>query len=259
LPATTFLEHSDLYSSYGQTTLQLGERVFSTARGLARCNHDLVNDLALRMGFDDPPFSRSVDQTITRVLTDSGVDENELRERGWIDCGPSEDDGHFRNGFPQSDGRFHFYPGWPDPDMPRLPDHWAVRCTDDPGQAGFPLEFMAPPGHDVLNTTFTGTARAAEKHGPPVLVIHPTDAAARTIRDGDPVHVFNARARLTMTARVSDTVLPGLCLCESNHRAASFPEGVSLNALAHDHPVAPAGGPAFHDNRVQVELCAESP
>ena len=252
LPATTFLEHSDLYTSYGQYTLQLGERVFARARGQARCNHDVVNQLARRLGFDDPEFSASVDQAIDRVLADSGLRRERLREHGWIDLGPHDDDAHFRAGFPQPDRRFHFYPDWADARMPALPDHWPVRCADDADQTTYPLQFMAPPAHDVLNTTFTGTERAANKHGPPRLVLHPADAAARGLADGDAVAVFNARARLSMTARVSDAVLPGVCLCESNHLAAAFPEGVSINALAHDHPVAPAGGPAFHDNRVQV-------
>jgi anaerobic selenocysteine-containing dehydrogenase len=259
LPATTFLEHSDLYASYGQYTLQLGEKVFAQPRGNARCNHDVINDLARRMGFNDDAFSRDVDDTIDRVLADSQLTRDQIREHGWLDCGPSEDDGHFRNGFPQPDGRFHFYAGWSDATMPALPDHWPVRCADDHEHAGYPLAFMAPPAHDVLNTTFTATERAAQKHGPPQLVLHPVDANARRINDGDLVSVFNARARLTMTARVSDEVLPGLCLCEANHLGAAFPEGVSLNALSHDHPVAPAGGPAFHDNRVQVEPAPTTP
>jgi anaerobic selenocysteine-containing dehydrogenase len=255
LPATTFLEHADLYRSYGQTTLQLAERIL-VPRGQARCNHDVVNDLAHRLGYNDEPFSRDTQQTIDAVLRDSGLPERAaFPEQGYIDLLPDEQTRHFRNGFPQPDRRFHFYPRWSDPAMPERPDHWPVNVRDQVDRAArFPLDFMAPPAHDVLNTTFTGTQRAARHHGPPCLLIHPTDAGERGIHQGDRVAVFNELARLTMTARLTDEVPPGLCLCESNHRAASFPEGVSLNALAHDHLSAPGGSPAFHDNRVQVEV-----
>ena len=55
LPATTFLEHPDLYKSYGQYTLQLAEAALPP-RGQARCNHDVVNALAGELGFPGPVF-----------------------------------------------------------------------------------------------------------------------------------------------------------------------------------------------------------
>jgi anaerobic selenocysteine-containing dehydrogenase len=42
LPATTFLEHPDLYKSYGHYTLQLAEAVLPPT-GAARCNHEVLN------------------------------------------------------------------------------------------------------------------------------------------------------------------------------------------------------------------------
>ncbi|MDD3447531.1 MAG: molybdopterin dinucleotide binding domain-containing protein, partial [Gammaproteobacteria bacterium] len=78
------------------------------------------------------------------------------------------------------------------------------------------------------------------------------DAAARGIADGDRVAVYNDLARLHMVARLTTEVRPGLTLCESNFRSGDFPGGGNLNHLAHGDPVAPRGGPAFHDNRVEV-------
>jgi anaerobic selenocysteine-containing dehydrogenase len=253
LPATTFLEHSDLYKSFGQTTLQLGEKVFAEPRGQARCNHAVVNELAAHLEIEEEAFALSVDETIDQILADSGLSRTDFAEQGFVDCGPSEEDGHFRHGFLHPDRRFHFYPRWSDPTMPELPDHWPVRCADDAKHAAYPLELMLPPARDVLNSTFTTTEWAAKRRGSPELLLHPTDAAARSILDGDTVRVHNAMASITLRAKLSDEVRPGLCLCYANHLGTSFPEEVSLNALAHDHPAAPNGGPAFHDNRVEVE------
>lgn len=256
LPATTFLEHDDLYRSYGHYSLQLGRAVLAP-RGEARCNHDLVNDLARRFGYDDEIFRGSSIERVAQVLAASGQpDQDWFDKNGFVDVAPDADTLHFRRRFPTSDGRFHFKPAWPDPAMPTLPDHWPVRSDDDTQAAAYPLHFMAPPGHDVLNSTFTRTATARRRHAPPRLVLHPADAAQRGIVEGDLVRVASAHAQLTLRARVSDDVRPGLCLCEANHLGEDFPEGVSINALVDDVRVAPNGGPAFHDCRVQVTRAA---
>lgn len=251
LPATTFLEHPDLYKSYGQYTLQLAEAVLPPT-GAARCNHEVINALARRLGLDGPDFSGDSGEMIDRVLAASGLPPRaELARRHWIDCAPPEEEAHFRTGFPQPGGRFRFRPAWADPAMPALPDHWPVNRRDLPEAARYPLDFMTPPAHEVLNTTFSATPSATRRL-PPRLWIHPEDAAARGIADGDRVAVYNDLARLQLVARVTTDVRPGLTLCESNFRSRDFPGVENLNHLAHGDPVAPRGGPAFHDNRVEV-------
>ncbi|MBF0625367.1 MAG: molybdopterin-dependent oxidoreductase [Magnetococcales bacterium] len=253
LPATTFLEHEDLYKSYGQTTLQWAKPVVAPT-GAARCNHDVVDAIARGLGFDEPPFRRSVAETVRTVLADSGLPPPESwPNHPWLDVTPSPDAAHFRHGFGQADGRFHFRPGWRDPAMPTLPDHWPVNRRDRADEASrYPLDFMTPPDHAVLNSTFAGLDTVQKRRGPPVLMLNPADAAARGIGDGQPVVVFNDLGRLTLTARLTSDVRPGLCLCESNRVADEFPEGIGLNLLTHADRTAPAGGPAFHDNRVEV-------
>ncbi|MEM9588581.1 MAG: molybdopterin-dependent oxidoreductase, partial [Planctomycetota bacterium] len=53
LPATTFLEHPDLYGAYGHYHVQWAEPVV-TARGEARPNTWVFAQLAKRLGLDDP-------------------------------------------------------------------------------------------------------------------------------------------------------------------------------------------------------------
>ncbi|MEO5334258.1 MAG: molybdopterin-dependent oxidoreductase [Magnetococcus sp. YQC-5] len=252
LPATTFLEHEDLYKSYGQYTLQHAGPLLPPY-GQARCNHDLVNALALRLGFTDEPFQLDTAATIRRVLEESGVPDWTSWGKSWLDCSPTWRERHFLDGFPKPDGRFRFRPEWPRSDMPPLPDHWPVNRRDDPKEArAYPLDFMTPPAMEVLNTTFTHSSTVMKRRGSPKLWINPADAMTRAIDDGDLVAVFNGQGKLTMTAYVTEKVRPGLTLCESNWPASAFPEGISLNALTHSQPTAPDGGPAFHDNRVEV-------
>ncbi|MBF0369858.1 MAG: molybdopterin-dependent oxidoreductase [Magnetococcales bacterium] len=254
LPATSFLEHADLYKSYGQYTLQYAEPVLPPFEQ-ARCNHDVVNALAKGLGLSErsPSFSLTDEETVGQVLADSQLPPaDNWHGLSWLDCAPSWEERHFLNGFPQPDRRFHFFPGWPDQSMPPMPDHWPVNRRDLPEAKRYPLDFMTPPALDVLNTTFTSAPEATRRRGPPTLWIHPEDAASRGIGEGDPVAVFNDLARLSLTAHVTTDVSPGLCLAETNFKAEEFPEGISLNALSHSDPVAPDTGPAFHDNRVEV-------
>src|SRR6267143_5933763 len=61
LPATTFLEHTDLYYAYGHYHLQMARPALA-APGEARSNVEVFRGLALRMGFDDACFRDSEDQ-----------------------------------------------------------------------------------------------------------------------------------------------------------------------------------------------------
>ncbi|MBF0175722.1 MAG: molybdopterin-dependent oxidoreductase [Magnetococcales bacterium] len=253
LPATTFLEHADLYKSYGQCTLQHAKPILPPFKE-AWCNHDLVNALAIRLGYQEQPFTQSVAETVDTLLKESKLPPVATwGVKTWLDFTPDPDAAHFRNGFAQPDQRFHFRPGWRDPAMPLFPDHWPVNSRDRTHQAErYPLDFMTPPAHDVLNTTFTVAEGARRRRGHPLLWIHPDDATPRSIKDGAPISVFNDLGGLTMTAKVTTDVRPGLCLCESNYHGTEFPEGISLNVLTHGDRVAPDGGAAFHDNRVEV-------
>ena len=69
LPATTFLEHTDLYFAYGHYYLQLA-RPALPAPGEAKSNVEIFRLLAERMGFDDPCF-RDTEDDMIRTLLDS--------------------------------------------------------------------------------------------------------------------------------------------------------------------------------------------
>ena len=69
LPATTFLEHTDLYLAYGHYYLQLARPALAPP-GETRSNVEVFRALAARMGFDDPCFGDSEDDMI-RTLLDS--------------------------------------------------------------------------------------------------------------------------------------------------------------------------------------------
>ncbi len=56
LPATTFLEHDDIYQGSGHTFLQVTRKVVEPYAE-ARTNHYVICELAKRLGCQHPAFS----------------------------------------------------------------------------------------------------------------------------------------------------------------------------------------------------------
>jgi anaerobic selenocysteine-containing dehydrogenase len=84
LPATTSMEHTDLYRSYGHLYLQLAEPVISP-QGEARSNLEVFRLLARAAGFGDPHWDKSEAELIGEVLASGhpaleGVSYERLRE-----------------------------------------------------------------------------------------------------------------------------------------------------------------------------------
>ncbi|MGA3079677.1 MAG: molybdopterin-dependent oxidoreductase, partial [Bryobacteraceae bacterium] len=67
LPATTFLEHTDVYYAYGHYYLQLARTALAPP-GETRSNVEVFRALAARMGFDDACFGDSEDDMIRTLL-----------------------------------------------------------------------------------------------------------------------------------------------------------------------------------------------
>src|SRR5690606_25296191 len=73
----------------------------------------------------------------------------------------------------------------------------------------YPLMFISPPNHSFLNSTFANVEKLAALEKEPTLQIHPEDAMARGISDGDAVLVWNDRGQFEVTAAITDKMLPG--------------------------------------------------
>jgi anaerobic selenocysteine-containing dehydrogenase len=84
-------------------------------------------------------------------------------------------------------------------------------------------------------------------------MIHPLDAAAGGIADGDWVRLSNHRGEVFLRARLFEGVRRGVLIAEGIWPNAAHPDGRGINTLTGADQVAPYGGAAFHDNRVALE------
>ena len=163
LPATTFLEHDDVYRGGGHQYLILGPRLVE-APGECWNNHQVITALAARLGAEHPAFALSPRELIDQMLRVSKRGTlAELEEDRWIDCQPPFRQAHYLDGFNWPNGKFRFKPDWPRvpfrspynsgpvADMPALPDHWtSIEQADD----AHPFRLATSPARNFLNSTF---------------------------------------------------------------------------------------------------------
>jgi anaerobic dimethyl sulfoxide reductase subunit A len=83
------------------------------------------------------------------------------------------------------------------------------------------------------------------------------DAAARGIRDGDPVRVFNDRGAMVIPCRITNRMMPGVVDIPQGAWWAPDEDGTdrggATNVLTSERLTPFAHGPAAHTIMVQVE------
>jgi anaerobic selenocysteine-containing dehydrogenase len=247
LPATTFLEHDDLYTSYGTSFLQVAKAVIAPMHE-ARSNHEVIRELARRLGAQHPGFDMTAWELIDATLTLSGFpDAEELAQRRWLDLAPDFDTAHFLNGFGHPDGRFRFKPDWGNTALPGFPDHAPLIDASD---AAHPFRLITAPAHSFLNSSFNETPSSRKAEGEPTALIHPTDFAELKLTEGEMVRLGNAQGSLLVAARSFDGVQRGVVIVEGLWGNADFKEGAGINTLTSADAIPPVGGAPFHDTKV---------
>ncbi|MGQ0676626.1 MAG: molybdopterin-dependent oxidoreductase, partial [Rhodospirillales bacterium] len=206
LPATTFLEHDDIYQAGGHTHLQVAKKVIEPV-GESRSNHDVLRALARRLGARHEGFEMTAWEMADRTLRASGLPDAETAHRmGWIDLAPDFRAAHFLDGFGHEDRRFHFAPDWKrvglaHAGMPALPDHMA---TIESADAEHPFRLVAAPARQFLNTSFTETPTSRARERRPTALVHPRDCAALGLAEGALVRIGNRRAEVAVHVRPFD-------------------------------------------------------
>jgi anaerobic selenocysteine-containing dehydrogenase len=251
LPATTFLEHTDLYYAYGHYHLQLARPALD-APGEALPNTEVFRRLARRMGFAEPCFSDTDDDMIRTVLDSGhpfldGISLERLEREHSVRLRIGDPFLPFAaGGFGTPSGKCEFHAetlGYEPPVESRAGDRGLA--------ARFPLEMISPKNGDSMNSTFGNRGEVDARTA--LLTLHPADAAPRAIGTGDAVRIFNERGQCVLRAAVSDTIAEGVVCAPSVRWPKLAPDGNSVNMLTSQRLTDKGGGPAFYSCLVQVE------
>jgi len=250
LPATTFLEGYDFAKAYGPIHLSLARPVID-AVGEARSNADVFGELASRLGIlneDEPTGELDLLLNILDGLPGSvGAD---LR----ADAPPQPPFGtrpvQFVDVFPNTpDRKVNLFPEQHETEAPL----GLYTFQPDPGTEKYPLALISPSSERTINSTLGQLPRPDVK-----LVMHPDDANARRLADGDLVRMFNELGEVHCTLQVLPNIRRGTVSLPKGLWRRSTRNGVTTNALVPDALTDIAGGACFNDARVQVASLASA-
>ncbi len=252
LPATMFTEHDDLYQGGGNQYVILGPKLVEPP-GECRTNHEVICALAERLGAEHQGFHMSPREHIDWMLRATGRGTvEELEEKRFLDIQPDFETAHYLKGFAWPDGKFRLKPDWakvpfsapgrfgPHAAMPEWPDHWAVieEATEE-----YPFRLVTSPARSFLNSSFTETPGSITREKRPELMIHPDDAAALDVEEGELVRVASPRGEVLLHARLFDGLRRGVVVAESIWPNKAHRGGRGINSLTGADPVAPSAAP----------------
>jgi len=263
LPATSQLEQLDLHRSYGHHYM-LANHPAIAPLGECKPNTEVFRLLAERMGFEEACLRESDEEMAASAIKSDhpnmrGIDWAGLKADGWRRLAIAPRTAPFaEGGFPTPSGRCEIESAWCETQgADRLPCFVPPResVQSNPALAArYPLAFISSPSRNFLNSSFANLPRFRGAEKTPRLEIHPRDAAARAIGDGDAVRVFNDRGSYLLAARVSDRVRPGVVVAPSIWWKKLSPDGRNANELTGQWTTDLGNAAVYYDCLVEIEL-----
>ena len=248
LPATTFLEGYDLARGYGPISLRLGQPVIERI-GEARPNADVFGELLERldvMKAGEP--SGELEEMLDVIAHLPKAIGEDLREIGAATPPYGGRPIQFRDVWPLThDGKADLYPEALDAEAPA----GLYGYLGDPATPAFPLTLISPASERTITSTLSELPRPEVR-----LLMHPDDAAARGLKDGDAVRMFNDLGDVRCNLQVGTWIRTGTVMLPKGLWRKHTANGYTANALAPDTLTDLGGGACFNDARVQVELAS---
>lgn len=243
LPATTSLEHSDLYRSFGHYGMQRAFPVISPV-GDAKENWAVFQLLAEAMDFDDPFFKRTTDELIDHLLAKpkpwlAKVDMDRLRSGQPVELPLAPD---YKTTFNTPSGQIEIYN---ETEAEPLPKYTHPHGDDAP------YWLMSAPTPLMLNSSFNerDDLLAGEAM---TLQMNPQNAAEKKLMEGDRVVAFNSRGEAVFILHVTPRVPQGVVVTEGVWWINRAPGSRTVNVLTSQRLTDQGNGSTFYDTKVDV-------
>jgi len=248
LPATTFLEGYDFAKAYGPIYLDLTRPVVDPI-GEARSNADVFGELCTRLGLLGENEPKGELDLVVRVLDALPETIGEDLRAG---ARPSPPFGtapvQFVDVFPNTpDRKVDLFPAALESSAPI----GLYRFQPDPATERYPLALISPASDRTISSTLGELPRSDVK-----LLMHPGDAEARGLAEGDLVRVFNDLGEVHCTLNVAAAIRRGTVSLPKGLWRRSTRNGATATALVPDALTDLGGGACFNDARVQVASLA---
>ncbi|WP_424627810.1 molybdopterin guanine dinucleotide-containing S/N-oxide reductase [Bradyrhizobium sp. SYSU BS000235] len=232
LPATMTLERDDIGAAATDPRL-IAMRQVAPPIGEARDDFAIFSELAARLGAERPftegrtarEWLAHLYEPTRQALAARGweaPDFEEFWKRGELALPSEDDDGGILRSFradpdksalPTPSGRIEIYSETiANFKYDDCPGHPAWLPSTEPPSETAPLMLVANQPATRLHSQldFGHYSQSRKVHGREVARLHPHDAAARGIAEGDIIRIFNSRGACLAAAHVTSDIMPGI-------------------------------------------------
>jgi len=279
LPASMGAEQEDIILSWGHLYLTYNTKCVDSP-GEAIPNYEIFRRLAQRFGFEEECFKWSDSECLEHYVdwnspACKGIDLAYLKKHGYarINVGTKDNRAPHKEGkFPTPSGKCQFrvigaknfvagpfrqmYDAFqPGEDIPELPDYIPSKETPraNPSLAKkYPLNILAPKSHGFINSSYANIESKLKAQGEQFVMIHPLDAQARGIKEGDRTKVFNDRGFFEAKSKITTDVNQGVVVAtlgywrQHNNGVVNSVSSNAYGDMGHS--------PTSHDCLVEVQL-----
>ena len=245
LPATTFLEGYDIARGYGPISLRLGQPVIERVAE-SRPNADVFSDLLERLDMKkDGEPSGELEEMLDVIAHLPQPIAEDLREIGAATPPFGGRPIQFGDVWPLThDGKADLYPETLEAEAPA----GLYGYQRDPSTPEFPLALISPASERTITSTLSELPRPEVR-----LLMHPDDASARGLKDGDAVRLYNELGDVRCNLQVGSWIRTGTVMLPKGLWRKHTANGYTANVLAPDTLTDLGGGACFNDARVEVE------
>jgi anaerobic dimethyl sulfoxide reductase subunit A len=268
LPAAHFLEYDDIGQPWSGGPYTIFMHKASSNTSGPKSDLEIFTEIAERIGiknYNEKPDSQWLGEFLESEpsfpglvsLKDNGTYKFD-HERPIIAFKKQiEDPGN--NPFPTPSGKIEIFSDMfarlKDPSIPPIPKYIASReGPEDDLVKDYPIQLISPHSRARINSQLDNI-KSMEKLKDDRLWMSTEDAGKRDIKDGDTVHVFNKRGRISTQAKVTNKIMSGVASIDQGQWYDPDSQGVDhggcANMLTLDRR-SPAG--AFISNTCLVQI-----
>lgn len=252
LPAKSLFEEADLVTAYWHPYLQLRQKVFDPPPGV-KTETEVWRELCVRFGFDTGAFDLDPEERLRGMLPEGR--ETALEELGHrpLDLSGLGDTAFEDHAFETPSGKVEFTSEvaahlWgvdPVPGYDAPPEGYESELADR-----YPLQLLTCKTRERIHSQFGNLDWILDVERPRVLDIHPEDAAARSLGEGDIARIWNGRGSAEAPVHLNPGIRRGVVHVLEGR---CVPEDPWMNLVTDDGVTDMGYGATFYECRVEVE------
>jgi anaerobic selenocysteine-containing dehydrogenase len=252
LPAKSLFEEEDLVNAYWHPYVQLRQKVLDPPPGV-RTETEVWRELCARFGFPTEPFDGDPNELLRGMLPEGrGEALEELKERP-LDLSGFGDVAWEDRMFETPSGKVEFSSEaatqlWgvdPVPDYTPPLEGYESGLSDQ-----YSLQLLTCKTRERIHSQFGNLDLIQEAERPRVLDIHPDDAAARGLKEGDLARIWNARGSAEAPVHLNPGIRKGVVHVLEGRCVEDDPW---MNLVTDDGVTDMGWGANFYECRVEVE------